>query len=81
MFDKLQQLKQLKGLQDELKKQAFSEEIQGVHVTVNGGLQIEQIHLNPDLDHAAQEQALTQCINQAMRKAQMAMAQKFQGMM
>ena len=81
MFDKLQQLKQLKSLQDELKKQTFDEEVQGVHVTVNGGLQIEEIHLNPELDPAAQEQALAQCINQAMRKAQITMAQKFQGMM
>ena len=81
MFDKLQQLKQLKSLQDELKKQTFDEEVQGVHVTVNGGLQIEQIHLNPELSPAAQEQALAQCIHQAMRKSQMVMAQKFQGMM
>jgi len=81
MFDKLQQLKQLKNLQDELKKQSFESDREGTRIVVNGSLQIEEIHLNEDLDKETQERVLKDCLNDAMRKAQMSMAQQFQGMM
>jgi DNA-binding protein YbaB len=81
MLDKFKQLMQLKGLQDEIKKERFEVEKEGVKVVINGSFSIEEIKINSELSRAKQEQVLKDCINEAVRKAQMAMAQKFSGLM
>lgn len=81
MFDKFKQLMQLKGLQDEIKKQRFESEKNGVKVVINGGFNVEEIKINPALNQQEQENLLRDCFNQAVRNAQMAMAQKFSGLM
>jgi len=80
MFDQLKQLKQLKDLQDQMKKEKMEMEKNGVRVVVNGKMEIEEINLNPDLDIEHQEKALKDCINDAMHKVQMEMAQKMSKM-
>jgi len=64
-----------------MKKQTFEEEKEGTHVVINGAMQIQSISLNPDLDKETQERVLADCVNETMKKAQMSMAQKFQGLM
>jgi len=80
MFDKFKQLMQLKGLQDEIKKQRFETEKDGIKVAINGGFGVEEIILNPDLSKNDQEKILKDCFNETVKKAQMAMAQKFSGL-
>ena len=81
MFDKLKQLKELKGLQDEMKKESYDIEKNGVRLVMNGGMELVEVHLNPELSQQEQEQTVMQAYNELIRKVQMAMAQRFQGMM
>ena len=80
MFDKLKQMKQIRDIQNTLKKEKFTKEKGGVRVVVNGTLAVEEIILNPDLGQDRQAMLVKDCINDAMRDAQMAMAKQFQGM-
>lgn len=81
MFDKLKQMKELKSLQDEIKKETFDIEKNGVRLVMNGGMELTEIRLNPELSQEQQEQTIMQAYNELIRKVQMAMAQRFQGMM
>ena len=81
MFDKLKQLKELKGLQDELKKQTYDIEKNGTRLVMNGGMELVEISVNPELSPEDQARALKEAHNELLHKVQMAMAQKFQGMM
>lgn len=81
MFDKLKQLKQLRDLQKEVQAQKFESEKQGVRAVVNGAMNLEELTLNAAMDAKAQERIAKDCINDAMHKAQVAVSQKFAGMM
>jgi DNA-binding protein YbaB len=80
MFDQLKQLKQLKDIQDQLKKEKMEMEKNGVRVVINGKMEIEEISLNPDLNIEQQEKAVKDCVNDAMHKVQMNLAQKMSKM-
>jgi len=81
MFDKLKQMQEMKNLQDEIKKEMFELEKNGVRLVMNGGMQLQEVQLNPDLSQEQQEKALLEAHQELMQKVQMAMAQKFRGMM
>ena len=81
MFEKLQQLKQLRDLQQKIKQEKYDIEKNGVKLIMNGGLEIEEIRLNPELSQERQEQTLREAHNELIKKVQMAMAQQFRGMM
>jgi len=76
MFDKLKQLRELKELKDSLSQEKAEVEKSGVKVIVNGKMEIEEIQLNPNLSKEEQEKTLKECVNGAMKKIQMAIAQK-----
>ena len=76
MFESLQKLKQLKELKDSLEKERIEVEREGVKITVNGKMEVEEIKLNPELDQTQQERAIKDCINEAVKKIQMIVAQK-----
>lgn len=76
MLGKLKQLKQLRDLHNSLGKEKMDVEKEGVRVTINGKMEIEGIRLNPDLDTGRQEKVLKDCINDAVKKMQMSMAQR-----
>ena len=80
MLDKFKQLKELKKMQDDLAKESVEVEKQGTRVVVNGKMEIEEILLNSELQKEEQEKVLKDCINEAMNKMKMLMAQKMQGM-
>jgi DNA-binding protein YbaB len=80
MFEKLQQLKQLKELQDSLKKEKTIVEKEGIRIVINGKLEIEEIELNSALNKEEQERVLKDCLNTAMKKVQTNMAQKLSQM-
>lgn len=73
MFDKLKQLKQM---QEVLKKEEVEEEINGVKVLVNGKMEILEVSLNNDLSKEDQEKALKDCLNQAFSRIQSNLSSK-----
>lgn len=81
MLDKFKELAKLKKLQDEVKKERFDAQMDGVSVTVNGAFNILEVVLNPELDTDKQAQTVKDVTNQALGNAQRAMAEKFKGMM
>lgn len=80
MFEKLNQLKKLKELQNSLKKEIIEIEKENIKVSVNGNLKIEEITLNPELGKERQESLLKECINEAMQKIQRIAAEKMSQM-
>ncbi len=80
MFDKFQQLAQLKSLQNEIAKEKFESEESGVKVTVNGAMAVEEIILNPVLSADKQAEIVKKCANDALKKAQVGAAKKIAGM-
>ncbi|NUM25281.1 MAG: YbaB/EbfC family nucleoid-associated protein [Candidatus Buchananbacteria bacterium] len=80
MLDKLKQLKQLKSLHDAAKSERFEASKDGVKIVINGNMQIEELVLNPELDTQRQAQVVKECFNDAIRNAQMGMAQKLQSL-
>lgn len=80
MFDKLKQLKQIREIQSALEQEVFKEEKEGIMVKVNGTVQVLEIFLNSELSKEKQEEALRECLNSAIKKAQTAMAQRFSSM-
>ncbi len=67
-------------MQSELEKETVEEKENGVRAVVNGKLEIVKIELNPAISKEEQEEALKKCLNGAMRKIQMSIAQKMQSM-
>ena len=80
MFDKIKQIQQLKTMQSALKKEVVTIKEQGVKITINGNLEVQEIVLSPDLEKEAQEQILKNSFNKAVKQVQMKMAQQFSGM-
>ena len=76
MFDKLKQLNDLKKIQGELEQEETEVEKNGVKVVINGKMEVKEISLNEELTKEDQEEAVKDCINEAMKKMQMAAAQK-----
>jgi DNA-binding protein YbaB len=80
MFEQLKQLKKLQEIQKALKDERVEYEKQGIKVTINGKLEIEDIKLNPALPGDQQEKMLKEVLNEGMKKIQMTVAQKMQAM-
>ncbi len=80
MFDQLKQLKKLQEIQAALKNEKIEYEQDGIKVAINGKLEIEDITLNPNLGFDKQEKALKECLNEAMKRVQVTVAQKMQSM-
>ncbi len=80
MFDKIKKMKQIKELQNSLKKEKVEKENNGIKVIINGQLQIQNIRLNSDLEPEKQEEDLKNLINSAMQDMQMKAAKKMQGL-
>lgn len=80
MLDKLKQLRELKKIQDDLGKERIEVEKRGIRVIINGKMEIEEIILNSELSKEDQEKVLRDCVNEAMNKMKILMAQKVQQM-
>jgi len=79
MFDNFKKLAELKKMQDSFKKERATMEKQGVSVTLNGNLKIEEIKLNPELGVDEQAKVLKDCINEAKEAMQKKLAQSLMG--
>jgi len=80
MFEKLQQIKKLQEIQSALKNEKIEGEKNGVKIFMNGKLEVEDVVLNPSLSIPDQEKAVKDCFNDTMKKVQMTVAKKMQGM-
>jgi DNA-binding protein YbaB len=80
MFEQLKQIKKLQEIQNALKNEKISHDKNGVQVIINGKLELESIVLNPALSIEDQAKTAKDCINEAMKKVQMVVAQKMQSM-
>ncbi|MBU4023166.1 YbaB/EbfC family nucleoid-associated protein [Patescibacteria group bacterium] len=81
MFDKFKQLKNLKDMQEAMEKEAITIARQGVEITINGKFEVQEVSINPKLEKKEQEIVIKQCFNEAVKKLQMNLAQKFSGML
>ena len=75
MFDQLKKIAELKKIQDSLKKEKSTSEINGVVVEMNGSFDVVDIRLNPELIIEDQEKALKECLNNVKNEIQKKMAQ------
>ena len=84
MFNKLKQFKDLrsqaKTMQNALAQETISEEKNGVKIVMNGNMEVLEVKLNDGLAKNAQEDAVKNCLNEAIKKAQRVMAKKLQDM-
>ena len=83
MFNKLKQIKDLRGqaktMQSALAEVVITEEHHGVSVTMNGNMELLKIEI-ADSAKDRLEDNVKQAVNNAIKKAQMAMAKKMQDM-
>ena len=70
MFDQFKKLKQLKDLQDSVKKEKETVERSGIKVVMNGNFDVEEIKLNGDLGIEEQERILKECLKEAKENIQ-----------
>lgn len=84
MFNKLKQFQDLrsqaKTMQNALAQESITEEKNGVKITLNGNMEITSLTLNESLSKTAHEEAVKNCFNDAIKRAQKLMAKKLQDM-
>ena len=84
MFNKLKQYKDLrsqaKSIQDTLANETVTTEKGGVKVVMDGNMKVTSIKISEDLAKESLEGAITDCVNDAIKKTQKLMAQKMQEM-
>ena len=81
MFEKIKQLAKIKTLQKDIENEEFVSEKEGIRVIIDGSFMVKNIFLNSDLDKDNQQKILKECLNDASKKARLAIAQKFSQMM
>ena len=74
MFDNLKKVQELKRMQDALKQERETVQKKGISVTVNGGLEVERIMLNPALTQDETAETIRQCVNEANKNMQKRLA-------
>lgn len=84
MFNKLKQLKDLRSqakiMQDALAQETITEEKGGIKIEMNGNMEVLSVTVKDDLSKSATEEAIKNCVNSTIKKAQQLMAKKLQGM-
>jgi len=80
MFDQLKNLGKMREIQNILSKERVTVERDGIKVTVNGKMEMEEIILSPDMEKGKQERILKDCINEAVKKIQFSATQKMSQM-
>lgn len=76
MFDQIKKFKELKKIQDDLKKEKIFSEKNGIKVVLSGDFLVEEIILNPLLNNDDQALILKDVFNEAIQKIQISIFQK-----
>jgi DNA-binding protein YbaB len=74
MFDDIKKIQELKRMQDSFKAEQETVQKKGISVTVNGGMEVVNITLNPTLETREAEATLRECINDASKNIQKRLA-------
>lgn len=77
MFDSFKQLKQLKELQAAIQKEEVTVEKDGVRVTMNGAFEVSDVTIKEGISSDALQKIMKEVFNEAVKKAQQAIAGKF----
>ena len=80
MFDSFKQLKQLKELQAAIQKEEVTVEKDGVRVTMNGAFEVSDVTIKEGISSDALQKIMKEVFNEAVKKAQQAIAGKFASM-
>lgn len=80
MFDSFKQIKQLRELQNAISKEETTIEKDGVSITINGTFEIKDVVINMELSKEKIEKLIKDCQNDAVKKMQSIVAQKFASM-
>lgn len=80
MFDSFKQLKQLKELQNAIQKEEVVAEKDGVKITMNGAFEVSDVSIEEGIAHDKIEKLMKEVFNDAVKKAQQAIAGKFAAM-
>lgn len=80
MFESFKQLKQLKELQGAIQKEEVTAERDGVQVIMNGAFEISSVTISDGIAKEKLEKIMKEVFNDAVKKAQQAIAQKFASM-
>lgn len=80
MFDSFKQLKQLKELQAAIQKEEVTAEKDGVRVTMNGAFEVSSVSIEEGITTEKLEKLTKEVFNDAVKKAQQAIAGKFAAM-
>jgi DNA-binding protein YbaB len=80
MFDSFKQLKQLKELQNAIQKEEVIAERDGVQVTMNGAFEVSAVTIAEGIAHEKLEKIMKEVFNDAVKKAQQAIAGRFAAM-
>ncbi len=80
MFDSFKQLKQLKELQSAIQKEEVTAERDGVQVTMNGAFEVSNVTIADGIASDKLEKILKEVFNDAVKKAQQAIAERFASM-
>ncbi len=80
MFESFKQMKQLKELQNAIQKEEVTAENNGVKVTMNGAFEVKEVIIPADMQTEKIEKLMRDTFNDAVKKAQQAIAQKFASM-
>ena len=80
MFEKLKQIAQLKSLQDKIKRETVTVEVNGVKIKMDGSFDVLELTLNPSLDIKSQESAIKKCLSDAKSQIQSLMAKSLSGL-
>lgn len=68
-------------MQKKVKAETVTAEANGVRVTVNGALEVQEVELNEELDTREQAEAVKEAMNEANKTIQRTLATKFRGQM
>ncbi len=79
MFEKLKDLKKARKMQQAFMKERYSVESNGIKVTVNGSLQVEEILIGPEVDRDQVGEMVRHSVNQALKEIQQKLAQQLLG--
>lgn len=80
MWDQIKQARQLQQLQAELQKEKVEVQEGKVKIVMNGKMEVEKVEIGEGVEKEEIEKAVQKCFNDAIRKVQMAAAQKMQSM-
>ncbi|AKM78429.1 MAG: hypothetical protein UY31_C0032G0009 [Candidatus Wolfebacteria bacterium GW2011_GWE1_48_7] len=80
MFDSFKQLKQLKELQNAIQKEEVTAERDGVRITMNGAFEVNEVSIEEGIANDRLQKLMKEVFNDAVKKAQQAIAGKFAAM-